>query len=160
MQSLLRSDFIDNHGGIAEIELCPVHLVEETGKDILLGPSDLQVTFKEGGEWFKLEVIQESASLDIKSNIVAFGNSLNVNARGTYPLANYLATSVLSKWIEYELFILKMKDNNGNIRLLGNVEEPLKIDVQSKVPAKITERPGFQVSFSGNQRNEPPFIIL
>lgn len=143
-----------NYGGIAKVQYCPVALVNSIEE----GDTPV-VNFKEGGEWFPIYLTPESmaASCDQVPND---GEPMyKAEVTGRTPGDGLVNGFRYQRLAQYKRFILRVVDQNKMVRLYGNMENPMEVQVDFSTGAKTRDLRHRQVTFKGILPDFPPIYV-
>jgi len=145
----------ENISGLIYIEFIPVQDI-----DAMERPWQEEIatalTFQPGKAFYSLAYSQETGGYTSPEEKNASGSIHKVVASGFTPMMQ-LATSAIFSEMREALFIVKMKDANGKIRLLGTQQEPMRFNFAEATPEEFGGRQGYTWTFFRDLQDNPPY---
>jgi hypothetical protein len=115
---------------------------------------EVTVTLDGGKVWFE-GISSEKLSYTEEPQETDHGDMYMATLRGFFPGDS---EELLSYFVEMKQsrYLLKVKDNNGELRLMGTIEEAARFRVTL---LKDSEQNGYQYSFVAMHHDLPPFFV-
>lgn len=84
------------------------------------------------------------------------GTVFDILIKGFYPRPGYQMMEIFSDMVN-ERFIVLVKDNNGNSRIAGTIDQPLSFRFSESSAQRAQEMPGIEYQFYGKVATLPFF---
>jgi hypothetical protein len=145
---LLNNDPCDRGlGGIFEMQFIPRVAVESMGI-----PSGLSftgpLTLKSGWRWYKLEMMDNTCFYTENYRDTPNGDLYDTAIGGFFPKDDLATLELLERMAKY-YFLVRVRDYQGRWRIVGNMNETLKLQKRAYSSTTYENRVGFLIEFSG-----------
>lgn len=146
----------DNMGGNQRFLFIPITDIEIlylAVNQIVSTPPELKTdcSFFKGYASYKTLLFEE------KQEQSAAGSYFNQKLSGFYPKINPTAIALFSE-MQNQYFIVIVLDNNGQLRMVGNLEQPLKMRYSLSTGSNPATRNGVEYEFAGQSQFPAPFF--
>jgi hypothetical protein len=111
--------------------------------------------FVAGKRFYSLAYSQQSAGLSTESAITIAGDVWKTQVQLFVPKLQLLTSQVIDELMRG--VVLVAQDSNGNKRLVGNLNEPMRLKVEANTLAVFGGRAGYTFTFYRDMIAEPPF---
>lgn len=134
-------------GGIIEMQFIPRVAIASMGI-----PSGLSftgpLTLKSGWRWYKLEMMDKTNFYNEDLRTTANGDLYDIAVGGFYPKDNLATLELLERMARY-YYLARVRDYEGRWRIVGNINETLKLTKRAYSSTTPDNRVGFILEFSG-----------
>jgi hypothetical protein len=145
----------DNTGSLTTIHFVPV-------EDVLSIPAPVDYTVSDpvvmavDKNWYTAEVTQDTPGFSEKEFKGKEGSGLNVLVEAFIPGHNPTITSILNG-MRYRRFLLIVKDQEGQKRLLGSLKNPMRFKWEFDTGNKAASLKGYKITFYQTAKVSPYF---
>jgi hypothetical protein len=157
MLAIAKPSTVLNRGGLVTLELCPVSDIASVKPEASWTQSS-QVNFKTGGAWHKVYATIETMSFDSELENPRHGNSYPVKIIGQIP-GSKLVKDVISKLAGHKYYIARIKDSNGVIRIVGDINTPLKFGFNQSTGSTLKNFNGYRFTLEGELERQPGMLL-
>lgn len=148
-------DILENMPGNSSFQFCP-----SIGIDSIPDIEDCEITtaitFKTGYSWYNGVSISKQLEFDEKESSKKAGNIFSRYVKGFYPKQSKEILALFNE-MKNQKFILKIMDNNGYYRIVGNLEAPLRFNFSAKTGSLKSGVNGYSFMFDVEAPEPSPF---
>lgn len=148
----------ENISGLALVEFIPASHVDTIERPFNEKITSA-ITLLSGKAWFSLAYTQETSPFICNEEKSSAGSMFHASVSGFTPKMQQATAAVFNEMRE-ELFIVKVTDHNGNIRIAGTKKEPLKFSYSESTQAEFGRRQGYAWAFTRDLRDAPPYYDI
>lgn len=154
MNSITKFDHLDNMGGIVKLWYVPISDVTSMSRPI----HDYGgVTLAANKEWLEMYFSPQSASVKIKFKNGSKGSYFECKLKGVIPKHYYDLNTRINQLCDYA-FICKVLDANGEYRVIGTKDFPLRFSFEFDSGKKTADRNSVAFEFAVNAKYAPIFL--
>lgn len=150
-----------HNGGICSIQVAPNNWVETfPDVDFNFGKIITPVIFIEGKDWLDIVFIPKSYDYEEVTKDSAAGTFYEIKISG---IVNYsdAALQQIIHTLQYHHFILKIRDLNGNYKLVGNIlPNSIILEISYKNTNANNGQQYYNFSFSFTTEELPPYYTV
>ncbi len=143
-----------NVGGCQPFEFCPAHLVLSIPAAIDSVIED-EILFKGDHRWYEGWHRETTASYNERARESAAGTVYDVSYKFFYPGLSAPVINLMQRLIQMR-HILQVKDNNGMLRVAGELENGLRFRYEFGTGEGPTGLRGHQCEFYGTYKTRAP----
>ena len=145
----------DNTGSLAKFWFIPVSDVVSipAAVDYVI-PSSIIV--QEGKNWYTANVTQDTPGFEDKETTFKGAKGRSISLVGFVP-GHHSALSKLFRAMELIRFLVLAEDQEGNQRLLGSIENPMRFKFSFDTGNKTSSSKGYQITFFQTAKQSPYF---
>ena len=145
----------ENISGLAYLDFAPVSDVDSIDRPWQEEISQA-VVFNPTKSFFRLAFSQETGKFSSPEEKNPSGSLHKAEVVGFTPLMRMATAAIFSEMRE-DLFVVVVTDNNGNKRLVGTLEEPLRFSFSESTESSYGVRQGYAWAFRRDLKNAPPY---
>lgn len=145
----------ENISGLSTLEFIPVSDVLSIARPWKEKIASA-VSLKPSKSFFSLAYTQETADFSCEPEKTPNGSIHKLSVTAFIPKMQLATDQTLSEMRD-DLFILKVRDNNGNVRLCGTIEAPIRFEYNENALAEFGRRGGYSIRFFRDLASPPPY---
>lgn len=145
----------ENISGLTSLQFIPVSFVQSIPRP-WKDEVNTAVSLVPGKQFFRLAFTRETASFNCPNEESVNGSVHKLSISLTVPKMK-MATSANFTEMKDDLFIVIATDNNGNKRLCGTLEAPLRFNYTEFSQSEFGKRGGYTVTFFRDLSASPPY---
>lgn len=148
----------DNLGGLYHFRFIPKNDVNSIPVAIS-GKICEPVELKSGARWFDFYATEGTQSFNEDQQTNDHGNYFKLKLSGSTPKIRTEVSDIFNEMKDQE-FIIDCTDNNGNRRLIGTINEPLRFSFKSDTGNGAQNKNAYSFEFYGDVSKVPPTYFI
>lgn len=150
--------FGTNISGLVKVEFVPIDFIDEIPES---WEQEISTEITLGGsfQWLKAFYSQGTGGFSCDDSIDPSGCKYKIGVSGFLPKELLDNTRLFHKMCE-DGFIVVATDSNGNKRVCGTVDKPMKFTWSETTLVQLGGRPGYQWQFTREMNEPAPFYTF